>query len=550
MNPIICCISVIARRAKQSPVSVRFSDSEGDCFLTGLPPVGAAYAIATRRALVARNDELWERAAVAVLLLIGVLLRLRQYLTGRSLWADEAMLALNIVNRSLAGMFQPLDYDQGAPIGFLLVEKIFNSILGRNEFALRLFPLLVGLISLWLFYLLLRRVTTKAGLFTALALFVLNPRLVYYSSEVKQYIVDVAVTIALLLFAAPVFNPVSRKKDFAWLALAGLIALWFSHPALFVLAGIGLALVIITLGRRDYSSLRSVIGMGILWILEIGLLYLLILKDLSRNAYMREYWQGAFLPMPPWSEPGWFLKSINENIGIQFGMPYAVLFVFALMLTSWIVLFLQNREFAIAFACILLVTLAASALQFYPVFERMILFLVPLGLILLGKAVEVIYQRSRKYPFLSVLSVALLAGYLMYGPLVTSFQSFVAPKYFEHIRPTMEHLGDTWKDGDGMYVSQGALPAFRFYAPFYGLENIPYEFGEREDYTNPQAISSRLDSFTGQPRVWMLFSHVYQSGDFNERDYILNYLNQIGEKRREFRVPGTSVFLYLYDLKN
>ncbi len=49
-------------------------------------------------------------------------------------------------------------------------------------------------------------------------------------------------------------------------------------------------------------------------------------------------------------------------------------------------------------------------------------------------------------------------------------------------------------------------------------------------------------------RVWFLFSHVYEQGDFNERDYILNYLDSIGELSREFRVPGTSVYLYLYDL--
>ncbi len=101
----------------------------------------------------------WESAIAALLMLLGALLRLRQYLTGRSLWADEAMLALNIVNRDFAGLLRPLDYDQGAPIGFLLVEKIFNSILGKNEFALRLFPLLIGLISLWLFYLLLKQMT-------------------------------------------------------------------------------------------------------------------------------------------------------------------------------------------------------------------------------------------------------------------------------------------------------------------------------------------------------------------------------------------------------
>src|SRR5688572_28999727 len=94
-----------------------------------------------------------------LILLAGFLLRLRQYLMGRSLWLDEAMLALNIVNRNLGDLFKPLDYDQGASIGFMLVEKTFGLIFGRNEFSLRLFPFLVGLVSLWLFYLLLKKFT-------------------------------------------------------------------------------------------------------------------------------------------------------------------------------------------------------------------------------------------------------------------------------------------------------------------------------------------------------------------------------------------------------
>jgi len=488
----------------------------------------------------------------ALLILVGAALRLRQYLTGRSFWADEASLALNIVNRGFGGMFQPLDYDQGAPIGFLLVEKLFNSILGKNEFALRLFPLIVGLISLWLFYLLLKRMMIErsgAGLLTALALFAFNPRLIYYSSELKQYIVDVAVTISLLLLAVPVFSPSPRKKDFARLGLAGLIALWFSNPALFVLAGIGLALLILILRRRDTSSLWWVIGMGILWILDFILLYVLTLNDLNQNAYLREYWQGAFLPVPPWSDPGWFTRAIHENIGIQFGIPYAPYFVFAVMLIGWGVLFYRNQGYAIAFAGILLFTLTASALGLYPVFERMILFLVPIGLLLVGKAIEAFDQRVQRFDLLGIVTILFLSGYLIYGPFVTSIQNFKEPKYFEHIRPSMERLRDSWKDGDALFVSNGAIPAFRFYAPFYKLENIRYESGKREDYREPGNLLQQINSLQGRPRVWILFSHVYEMGDFNEKDFVLNALSQIGEKKREFRVPGTSVFLYLYNLE-
>ncbi len=70
-----------------------------------------------------------ENISVAFILFVGIVFRLRQYLFGRSLWLDEAMLALNIVNRNFSQMFQPLDFNQGAPIGFLLIEKFFNTLL-------------------------------------------------------------------------------------------------------------------------------------------------------------------------------------------------------------------------------------------------------------------------------------------------------------------------------------------------------------------------------------------------------------------------------------
>ena len=82
----------------------------------------------------------------------GITLRIVQYFHNRSLWLDEAMLGLNIINRSFAQLLMPLDYNQVcAPIGFLLTEKLFVELFGPSEYALRLFPFLCGLISLFLF---------------------------------------------------------------------------------------------------------------------------------------------------------------------------------------------------------------------------------------------------------------------------------------------------------------------------------------------------------------------------------------------------------------
>jgi 4-amino-4-deoxy-L-arabinose transferase-like glycosyltransferase len=474
---------------------------------------------------------------------------LRQYLTGRSLWIDEAMLALNIVNRDIMGLFQPLDYDQGAPLGFLFAEKIFNLLFGRNEYALRLFPLLAGILGIWIFHLLLKRIVLNdAARFTALTLFVLNPRLVYYSSEVKQYILDVFVTIALFLVAAPLLENREHRNDFIYLAIVGFLALWLSHPAVFVLMAIGITLVILYVQRRDYRGLRYILGIGLLWAVTLAVLYLLILNDIQQNAYMKEYWQGAFLPMPPWSDLTWYTRVLNENIGLQFGIPYAVYLVFGLMLFGWFALWKNQRSYATIIAFTALFTLIASSLQLYPLLERMILFTIPIGLLLIGKSIEVLYETLPKRGSLNLLMTMIVAGYLVYGPLTTSLGYFIKPRYYEHMRPAMENLQASWKAGDTLFVSNGAVPAFEYYAPMYGLEGASYHSSERQDYEEPQKILEKLDALQGQRRVWILMSHVYENNGFNEKDVIIDYLKQHGTRKREFRMPGTSVYLYLFDM--
>src|SRR5689334_11792537 len=78
---------------------------------------------------------------------LGIALRVAQYAAGRSLWIDEAWLALNLIEKPFSALTGRLDFNQAAPVGFLLVEGALAKLIGYGEKTLRLFPLLCGVAS-------------------------------------------------------------------------------------------------------------------------------------------------------------------------------------------------------------------------------------------------------------------------------------------------------------------------------------------------------------------------------------------------------------------
>ena len=97
-------------------------------------------------------------AVTLVLIAIGTILRVWQYLANSSLWIDEAALAQSILNRPAGALFGRLSYGQVAFVGFLLVQKAAVSLFGASEYALRAFPLACGILSQMLFWQVAKRV--------------------------------------------------------------------------------------------------------------------------------------------------------------------------------------------------------------------------------------------------------------------------------------------------------------------------------------------------------------------------------------------------------
>ena len=95
---------------------------------------------------------------VLVVLATGFALRTAQFAGQVDLWHDELALARNIEDRGLKDLVsEPLDHEQVAPIGFLVLLEVSSKLLGVTEIGLRFAPWLLSLASMLLFW----RVATR-----------------------------------------------------------------------------------------------------------------------------------------------------------------------------------------------------------------------------------------------------------------------------------------------------------------------------------------------------------------------------------------------------
>ena len=173
-------------------------------------------------------------------LLIALGLVFFNFLSFRSLWSDEAKLALNITDRSWTGLLKALDHNQVAPIGYLMLEKTFSLIFGNSDWSMRIVSIVSFFVSVYFFlsitvFIFKDKLTSLyATTFYATTILVVS-----YSAEVKQYMTDVVVGLTLTYYAILYIE--GKLKDKWWLySIIGVIAIWLSNVAVLLLFLIGL----------------------------------------------------------------------------------------------------------------------------------------------------------------------------------------------------------------------------------------------------------------------------------------------------------------------
>jgi len=478
-----------------------------------------------------------------VLLGLGVLLRVAQYLANRSLWLDEAYLASTILHRSFAGLLRPPDYGQIVPVGFLALERAAAGIFGDSEYALRLVPLAAGLASLFLFRrVALRMLPARAATF-ALALFVFCDPLIAFSSELKQYSLDVLIALLLLDWALDVQENPGKRAPLARAAVLGAVLVWFSLPCIFVLAGIGSALLVRALFRRDRGEAAALMGTGILWVASFAVFDAVWLSKIGRSPEVLAFWSRAFLPLPPRSleDLYWLPRALGAVFGDPVGFVFRGLGVFCFLVGA-AALFSSQRLRLALLAAPLLFTLLASALKRYPFEGRLLLFLVPSILLLISAGAEHVRgATAERAPAVAVILVTLM----LFHPALFAARSLLRPRTREETRPVLSHVRERLRPGDRLYVYAAAAPAFDYYALRLGL---PASAALRGTWAGEDGEPQRdLERLRGGGRTWVLFSHATRAGGRDDEKRFLDLLDPVGIRVEAFRAPGAAVYLYVVD---
>ena len=526
--------------------------------------------------------------AAFLLLGAGVGLRLLQFLGGRSLWTDEATLALNVATRSFAGLAAPLDFHQSAPLGFLWAERAVTQLLGVGELTLRLVPLLAGCALLVVAWRLGSRLLGRRGGLAVLAVTAVSPALAYYSNEAKPYSSDALVAALLLWLAIAVVERRPRPADTAALALAGGVAVWCSAPAAFVLTGIGLVLGTSALRTGDRARLAQAAVAGIAWAVSFAGAWLAVYRDGGGGGYMQDYWEGGFLSFESGREAARSLKESSQVVWNLFvtvpssSMParreQVLLALLALAVTALAALGLRrlwrsrNPATALLVVSPLLLTAAASLAELYPVSTRLVLFLAPPLFLLVGagmvSAARLMAPRSEA-PALA----ALAAGFALATLDPMGHRAASSIRWAE-AREAVAAIASRPPEVP-VYVYQRGLPVYAFYSTDWrapdlerlrqltsGRDTVRSASGRLVLAGHPTGIEWRYHVGTaGQvpspgwarhearrirqaaaPEAWVLFVHYVDEG----QEYLLPEIERQGGALRQ-AVERRRALLYRYE---
>jgi uncharacterized membrane protein len=196
-----------------------------------------------------------ESLVLAGVIALGAALRFAT-LTTQSYWFDEAQAA-HEMQLSFGGLMHTIGAQETSPPLYFVLAWLWAKLFGTGEAGLRSLSALSGIAIIPLAYLCGRELVSKRAGLVAAALAALNPFLIWYSQEAREYMLLGALCAASFLFFARALRDPSTR-NLAWWAVFSGLALLTHFFAGFLVAPEALWLLLAARSRRALVAIIAV----------------------------------------------------------------------------------------------------------------------------------------------------------------------------------------------------------------------------------------------------------------------------------------------------
>lgn len=408
----------------------------------------------------------WFTILAWVVILVAVIIRVLVYLQNRNLIIDEANVARNIYERDFVGLLSPLSYQQFAPPIFLWFTKLATTIAGYSEYALRFYPLVCGIVTIYLLYRIIKEYAPLGVAWIGLGLLGFSYILIRYASELKQYMPDAMIALLLIWLAVRIDIHKWKRGKFilVWLVV-GSLAIWASMPSVFILAGIGSYYFMGCIRSKKRARVQDVIIVSALWVAQFALYYFLILKPQANSEYLQTFHHHYFLFATPSDAGEW-----DHNFKVLRGLviPFEGMYPFVhelnlvLIYVGFFTLLIKYKERVLLFLVPVLALLMAACIDQYSLIPRVALFIMPIFIIVLTVGFGLLFSiRS----VVAKVVVTILGLYVIASTVRQSWD-FLPFKY-EEVTRGYEYAVEKGIPASSVGIYHATVPAHIYYTQIH-----------------------------------------------------------------------------------
>ncbi|CUH42776.1 glycosyltransferase family 39 protein [Ruegeria atlantica] len=185
---------------------------------------------------------------VACLLIVATGFRLPGMNLG--IWRDEASTYFEATSGSVSAVITMVKYGELNPPGFYLVTHFATELLGPGEKALKISPLIFGLMAIPAAYFLARVAGSRPAGLIAATLVTISPVGIYYAQEARPNTLAALLGCLVTLFFLNSQNHRHRTWSLVAFVLSASLLIYVQYTGLMLLVSLALAAIVLVVKRR------------------------------------------------------------------------------------------------------------------------------------------------------------------------------------------------------------------------------------------------------------------------------------------------------------